>query len=159
MKESGEYQFESEFILNQRNKSFKKIVKSNQKVVVNESSVSLDNIRFSFTDADSSRLGLSTIASVTVKRPIWLVLCFSFTYKGEPIKVSRNIELLDKQSADVTFSLPNVNRESLEAGDLILHQVDLIDFDTNSDASLIRRYFPNQIIKHNVQIKKNELNN
>ena len=145
-KESGEYTLVAEFNLQQRKNDLKKRVYSNQAIVVTEPSVNLTSIDFLFNKDESSNPSLIAIANVIANRPIWLVLRLSFTLDGEIFEVSRNIKLSSQQSAQLNYSFESIDYKNTVEKKLILKRIDLIDFDTNSDASLLRRYSPNFLI-------------
>jgi hypothetical protein len=156
-KNTGEFQFVSEFYLEQRDKPLKKRVNSYETLIVSESSVTLTSINFWFSDKTQSTASLNAIAKVWASRPIWLVVRLSFTLNGQPFNISRNIELLPQQNAQLNFNLIDIDLNNQEGKDLILKRIDLIDFDTNSDISLLRRYTPNLILKEDILFLPNNV--
>ncbi len=149
-KEAGEYTFVAEFKLQQRNNTFKKRVYSNQAIVVTEPSVNLTSIDFLFNEDESSNPSLIAIANVSANRSIWLILRLSFTLGGETFEVSRNIKLSSQQSAQLNYSFESIDYKNTIEKKLVLNRIDLIDFDTNSNASLLRSYAPNLLINKQV---------
>lgn len=143
-REPGEYILAAEFNLQQRNKPLKKQVYSNQVIEVDEPSVNLTSIDFSFNKNELSTPSLIAIANVMTQRPIWLVVRLAFTLDGENFEITRNIKLSSQQSAQLNYNFDYANDLKKK---LILKRVDLIDFDTSSGASLLRTYVPHFTIK------------
>lgn len=156
-REAGEYTFVAEFNLQQRNNALKKRVYSNQAIVVTEPSVNLTSVDFLFDKDESLNPGLNAIANVMANRSIWLILRLSFTLDGRTFEVSRNIELSSQQSAQLNYSFENIDYKNAVEKKLILKRIDLIDFDTNSDASLLRSYAPNLLINEQVSFSPPEV--
>lgn len=68
----------------------------------------------------------------------WLVATITFSKNGTLFKVSRNKNLIEKENVEFTYELDNYNPKTLINDPIVIVNLELVDFNVEGTASLLR---------------------
>lgn len=134
--ESGQYTFMSTFEGTINGQVFTQKATNRQLVV--ESAVEPTSLSLSSYSVLNKNARLTLKFNVRAVKSLWLVVKITLSQNGEYIQVSRNREMKKDERAEFVFELNVLPTQELSNSPLVIEYIELIDFDVQGSASLLR---------------------